>query len=164
MGASVRRTETRTNYSRQFEALLGWLLLVLLGGVLLQPAPGGAEPVVIKFATLAPEGTPWMNTMQEMNRELQEKSGGQVSFRFYAGGVAGDEHDVLRKIRINQLHGGAFSGFGLGDVLPEVRVLELPLLFRTSAEADHVATALFEHFAAHFAQKHFVLLALNDAG
>jgi TRAP-type C4-dicarboxylate transport system substrate-binding protein len=78
--------------------------------------------------------------------------------------VAGDERDVIRKIRINQLHGGAFSGFGLGEVLPEIRVLELPLLFRDGQEADHVATALFEHFAAAFAQKHFVLLALNDAG
>ena len=140
------------------------MLLVLLGSVLLQPPPGLAEPVVIKFATLAPEGTPWMNIMEEMNRELQEKSAGQVSFRFYAGGVAGDERDVLRKIRINQLHGGAFSGFGLGEVLPEVRVLELPLLFRTSEEADHVATALFEHFAAGFAQKGFILLGLNEAG
>jgi TRAP-type C4-dicarboxylate transport system substrate-binding protein len=120
--------------------------------------------VVIKFATLAPEGTPWMNIMEEMNREVQEKSGGQVAFRFYAGGVAGDERDVMRKIRINQLHGGAFSGFGLGEVLSEIRVLELPLLFRDGQEADHVATALFEHFTAAFAQKHFVLLALNDAG
>jgi TRAP-type C4-dicarboxylate transport system substrate-binding protein len=119
---------------------------------------------VIKFATLAPEGTPWMNIMEEMNREVQEKSGGQVAFRFYAGGVAGDERDVMRKIRINQLHGGAFSGFGLGEVLSEIRVLELPLLFRNGQEADHVATALFEHFTAAFAQKNFVLLALNDAG
>jgi TRAP-type C4-dicarboxylate transport system substrate-binding protein len=78
--------------------------------------------------------------------------------------VAGDERDVLRKIRINQLHGGAFSGFGLGEVLPEIRVLELPMLFRDGQEADHVATALFEHFVAAFTQKNFVLLALNDAG
>ena len=141
-----------------------WTLLVLLGSIVLQPRPGLAEPVIIKFATLAPEGTPWMNIMEEMNREVQEKSGGQVAFRFYAGGVAGDERDVIRKIRINQLHGGAFSGFGLGEVLPEIRVLELPLLFRAGQEADHVATALFEHFAAAFAQKNFVLLALNDAG
>jgi TRAP-type C4-dicarboxylate transport system substrate-binding protein len=105
-----------------------------------------------------------MNIMAEMNREIQEKSGGQVAFRFYAGGVAGDERDVIRKIRINQLHGSAFSGFGLGEELPEIRVLELPLLFRDGQEEDHVATALFEHFAAAFAQKHFVLLALNDAG
>src|SRR5215472_16155732 len=141
-----------------------WTLLVLLGSVCLQPRPGLAEPVIIKFATLAPDGTPWMNIMEEMNREVQEKSGGHVAFRFYAGGVAGDERDVIRKIRINQLHGGAFSGFGLGEVLPESRVLELPLLFRDGPEAEHVATALFEHFAAAFAQKHFVLLALNDAG
>ncbi len=140
------------------------LLLVLLGSVLLRPTLSLAEPAVIKFATLAPEGTPWMNIMEEMNQEIQEKSSGQVTFRFYPGGVAGDERDVLRKIRINQLHGGAFSGFGLGEVLPEIRVLELPLLFRNGEEADHVATALFEHFATAFAQKHFVLIALNDAG
>jgi TRAP-type C4-dicarboxylate transport system substrate-binding protein len=140
------------------------LLLVLLGSVLLRPTLSLAEPVVIKFATLAPEGTPWMHIMEEMNQEIQEKSGRQVAFRFYPGGVAGDERDVLRKIRINQLHGGAFSGFGLGEVLPEIRVLELPLLFRNGEEADHVATALFEHFATAFAQKNFVLLALNDAG
>src|SRR3712207_1785357 len=103
-----------------------WILLAWAGSCLLVPCVSAAEPVVIKFATLAPEGTPWMNVMEEMNRELQDKSNGQVTFRFYAGGVAGDERDVIRKIRINQLHGGAFSGFGMGEVLPEVRVLELP--------------------------------------
>src|SRR5262250_8368 len=140
------------------------LLLVVLGSVCLQPLPGLAEPVVIKFATLAPEGTPWMNTMEEMNRELQEKSAGQLSFRFYPGGVAGDEHDVLGKMRSNQLQGGAFSGFSLGEVLPEVRVFELPLLFRTAAEVDSVATALFEHFATALAPKGFILLELHEAG
>jgi TRAP-type C4-dicarboxylate transport system substrate-binding protein len=159
----MRRTETRTDRLPCAQGIF-WMLLVLLSGVLLRPSLSLAEPVVIKFATLAPDGTPWMNIMDEMNRDIQEKSAGQVAFRFYAGGVAGDERDVIRKIRINQLHGGAFSGFGLGEILPELRVLELPLLFRTSAEADHVATALFEHFAAGFAQKGFVLLGLNEAG
>ena len=159
----MRRAETRTNDLPSARWIV-WTLLVLLGGVLLQPARSLAEPVLIKFATLAPEGTPWMNSMEEMNREIQGKSGGQVAFRFYAGGVAGDERDVIRKIRINQLHGGAFSGFGLGEILPELRVLELPLLFRTAAEADHVATSLFEHFTTGFAQKGFVLLGLNEAG
>jgi TRAP-type C4-dicarboxylate transport system substrate-binding protein len=137
---------------------------MVIGGAALQPRLVRAEPLVIKFATLAPEGTPWMNVMEDMNREVQEKSGGQVAFRFYAGGVAGDERDVLRKIRINQLHGGAFSGFGLGDVLPEIRVLELPLLFQTATEADHVTTALFEHFREGFAHKGFMLLALQESG
>ena len=65
----------RAKLARQLRcAALAWLLLVLLGSMCLQPPPGLAEPVVIKFATLAPEGTPWMNTMEDMNRELQEKA------------------------------------------------------------------------------------------
>jgi TRAP-type C4-dicarboxylate transport system substrate-binding protein len=123
-----------------------------------------AEPLVIKFATIAPEGTPWMSLMEEMNDELRQRSHEQVAFRFYPGGVAGDERDVLRKMRINQLHGGAFSGFGLGEIVPEIRVLELPLLFRSAAEAEHIATALLAPFTETLAQKGYVLLGLNEAG
>lgn len=140
------------------------LLWIVVACLCLWPGHSGAEPVVIKFATLAPEGTPWMNLMEEMNRELQQHSAGQVTFRFYPGGVAGDERDVLRKMRINQLQGGAFSGFGLGDILTDLRVLEVPRLFRDPAEADFVANALFAHFATAFAAKGFILLSLNDAG
>ncbi len=140
------------------------LVLCLLGSRLMLPLPLAADPVVIKFATLAPEGTPWMNLMEEMNQEIQRQSNGQVTFRFYAGGIAGDERDVIRKMRINQLHGGAFSGFGLGHLLPEIRVLELPLLFRNAAEADHVAAALFAHLAKGLDHKGYILLSLNQAG
>ncbi len=120
--------------------------------------------VVIKFATLAPEGTPWMQIMGEMSREIERKSNGDVSFRFYPGGIAGDEQDVIRKMRIKQLHGGAFTGFGMGLMLPESRVLELPQLFRDAPEADHVLTEMTPHFETLFAQKGYVLLSLNEAG
>lgn len=138
-----------------------WLLCWSVGLVL----PGmSAAQVVIKFATLVPEGTPWMTLMEEMNDDIQRQTDGQVSFRFYAGGVAGDERDVIRKMRINQLHGGAFSGFGLGEMLSAVRVLELPLLFRDAAEASHVAGTLFDYFADQFARRGYVMLSLDEAG
>lgn len=141
----------------------GLLLVGLLWSVVSALAVA-ADNTVIKFATLAPDGTPWMNLMQEMNEELRRLSQEQLAFRFYAGGVAGDERDVIRKIRINQLQGGAFSGFGMGDIVPEIRVLELPMLFRDAAEAEQVAAALFDHFAAAFAAKGYILLSLNEAG
>ena len=141
-----------------------WELLLLCLILSALPVWVLAEPLVIKFATIAPEGTPWMSLMEEMNDELRRRSNEQVAFRFYPGGVAGDERDVLRKIRINQLHGGAFSGFGLGEIVPEIRVLELPLLFRNAAEADHIATALSAPFTEALAQKGYVLLGLNEAG
>ena len=141
-----------------------WELLLLCVILSALPVWVLAEPLVIKFATIAPEGTPWMSLMEEMNDELRRRTNEQVAFRFYPGGVAGDERDVLRKIRINQLHGGAFSGFGLGEIVPEIRVLELPLLFRNAAEADHIATALSAPFTEALAQKGYVLLGLNEAG
>jgi TRAP-type C4-dicarboxylate transport system substrate-binding protein len=139
-------------------------VLLVLVYALSQPAYVTAEPVVIKFATLAPEGTPWLKLMEEMNDELQQQSNGQVAFRFYAGGIAGDESEVLRKIRLNQLQGGAFSGVGLNDILPDIRVIELPLLFRDAAEAEQVAGALFDNFAARLADQGYILLGLSEAG
>lgn len=140
------------------------LSMLLLSSLFLLPLKTTADPVVIKFATLAPEGTPWMNLMEEMRDEVERQSSGQVTFRFYAGGIAGDERDVIRKMRINQLHGGAFSGFGLGEIVSELRVLELPQLFRHAEEAEHVAGELFERFARAFARRGYILLTLNEAG
>lgn len=140
-----------------------WGVLSLLGCVVIAPQLAMAG-VVIKFATLAPEGTPWMQIMHDMSREVERQSNGEVSFRFYPGGIAGGERDVIRKMRMQQLHGGVFTGFGLGLMLPESRVLELPLLFRNAHEADHVVATMMPHFESAFEQQGYVLLSLNEAG
>src|SRR5689334_15936349 len=93
-----------------------------------------AEPKVIKFATLAPEGTTAMKVMTELSDELAEKTGGALKFKFYAGGVQGDEKDVIKKIRIGQLHAGGFTGVGIGEIAPEARILDAPWLFRNEKE------------------------------
>lgn len=149
--------------SRKYSPSIWCVLLPVLGCFVMLPQLALAQ-VVIKFATLAPEGTPWMQIMHDMSREVERKSNGDVSFRFYPGGIAGDERDVIRKMRIQQLHGGAFTGFGMGLILPESRVLELPLLFRDAPEADHVVAAMMPHFEQAFSQKGYVLLSLNEAG
>ena len=57
-------------------------------------------------------------------------------FKIYPGGVQGDEPDVLRKIRFGQLHGGAFTGYGIGHIYSPTRVLELPFLFNDIDEIE----------------------------
>jgi len=84
--------------------------------------------VLLKIATLAPEGSTWMNLMHEMDERVREATGNEVGFKFYAGGVQGDERLVLRKMRTGQLHGGGFTGNGLGVIAPSLRVLEIPFL------------------------------------
>lgn len=123
-----------------------------------------AEPLTIKFATVAPEGSTWMNTMKELDKVIREKTQGQIAFRVYAGGVAGDELDALRKIRIGQLQSAAFSGVGFGQILPSVRVLDLPFLFMNYKEIDLVHKELEGFFAEQFRQKDFELLSWAEVG
>jgi len=93
---------------------------------------------VLKFATLAPPGTTWMNILEEWGKEVKTRSNGRLVFKFYPGGVQGDEPDVLKKMRFNQLQGGAFTGYGIGHMYSPARVLELPFLFDNIEEVDLV--------------------------
>ena len=85
---------------------------------------------VLKLATLAPEGTTWANNLKEVVEEISKKTKGRVKLKVYYGGVVGDEIDVLRKIRVGQMHGGLFTGLGLGEVYNDLRVMEVPFSFK----------------------------------
>src|SRR5437868_15047903 len=75
----------------------------------------------IKCAVVAPKGSTWMNILEEWDRDLKKQTNGDLSFKFYSSGSMGDEKQVLRKIRSGQLDAAAFTGVGLGDIVPEVR-------------------------------------------
>ena len=127
--------------------------------------PVSARPkYLIKFATVAPEGSTWIRHMRALDKELREKSGGRLGFRIYAGGIAGDELNVLKKIRIGQIQCAAFSGVGFGKILPMVRVLDLPFLFRNDKEADLVHQELRPFFTEQFRKKGFELLGWAEVG
>lgn len=118
----------------------------------------------IKFSTLAPEGSTWMKVMRELDKDVQEATKGKVKFKIFPGGVSGDEKDVLRKMRLGQIHSAAFTGVGLGDVLPSIRVLDLPFLVRSYEEVDHLRKNLYPLFYESYEKKGFVLLAWAEVG
>ena len=138
--------------------------VLLLGAALANPASAAKPKVVIKFATLAPDGSTWMKTMRALDRDVREATANRVGFKFYSGGVQGDEGDVLRKIRVGQLHGGGFTGYGLGSIAPDVRVLELPFMFESYDEIDYVRDELDSLFVEMFADRGMVLLGWADVG
>lgn len=140
------------------------LCLMMVFAGLLPTTAAWARPTVIKVALVTPDGSTWTETLKEMARDVKKQTGGQVDFKIYAGGVSGGELDVLRKMRANRIHAAGFSGVGLGVVLPEVRVLEAPLLFNSYQEVDTVKEALFDEFGAAFEKKGFVLLGFAEAG
>jgi len=140
------------------------LLVIVTLIVLFFPGAGLSGPTEIKIAVVMPEGSTWTNTLHEFADAVIKETGGDVAIKIYAGGVSGDEVDVLRKMRVNRLHAGGFSGVGLGLILPEIRVFEAPLLFKTYEEIDYVKEKMFDDFADRFEDKGYVLLGFAEAG
>ncbi|NOX08258.1 MAG: ABC transporter substrate-binding protein [Gammaproteobacteria bacterium] len=118
----------------------------------------------LKFATLAPSGTTWMNLLEEWAAEVKEKTHGQIIFKFYPGGVQGDEPDVLRKIRFGQLQGAAFSGYGIGNIYSPARIMEIPFLFDDHAEIDMVRHHFMPDFERGFRKNGYELLGWMEIG
>ena len=127
----------------------------------------GATPAfsqVIKLGTVAPEGSPWHEAMLEIAQKWKELSNGRVTLRIYAGGVVGDEKDMLRKIRIGQLHATALTSGTLKDIVPDIEVLSFPMLARTDGELDYVIEKLGPEFEARLAEKGFKVLIWSTVG
>lgn len=145
--------------------LLGLALLCCLYPVSLRSAHVYADaPKIIKFATLAPEGSTWAKVIHDIDKELQEKSGGRLQLKIYAGGVSGDERDVIRKMRIGQLHCAGFTGVGLGDILPDVRIFDMPFFFKDYEEVDFIRDIFKDRFSRAFEEKNYVLLGWSEVG
>jgi len=118
----------------------------------------------IKFATVAPEGSTWMKVMREFDRQIREESNGRLGFRIYPGGAQGDERDVLRRIRTGQLHGGGFTGVGMGEISSKVRILDSPFLFRSYDEVDLIYEIFGEELRQDFYDNGYVLLGWAEVG
>ncbi len=142
-------------------ASLLFALVLIFGGA--QDALA-AKKTRIKFSTLAPEGSSWMKVMRLLEKELGRATGGEVGFKFYPGGVSGNEVDVIRKMRIGQIHAAGFTGVGLGQILSEVRVLDLPFLFRNDREVEYIYEKMTDYFAARFEEKGYILLGWVPVG
>jgi len=92
----------------------------------------------LKIATIAPEGSSWMKDMRAGAKAVTEHTGGRVKFKFYGGGVQGNDKQVRRKMRTGQLNGGAFSSGGLNGFQKDADMFSLPLMFDTIEEARYV--------------------------
>jgi TRAP-type C4-dicarboxylate transport system substrate-binding protein len=120
-----------------------------------------AENVEVRLATLAPEGSSWMKVLGKGAVEVEKKTEARVKIKYYAGGVQGDERDVVRKMNLGQLDGAAVTSVGLSMIDESIRVLELPRMFASVEELDYVADKMWPYFQKKFEAKGY---RLNDRG
>lgn len=134
------------------------LLLISTGG------DAVSKTTVIKLATLAPEGSAWTEIFNGLNAELKEKTNNGVRLKIYAGGVLGDEKDMIRKMFVGQIHGAVLTSAGLSNIFSEMDVFQIPFLFETYDEVDFVLKKMDSFFKKGFEDKGYILPAWSEGG
>jgi len=132
--------------------------------LLTQIALGAEKTFLIKIGTLAPEGSSWAKTFNTINTEVIKKTGNTTQFRIYAGGVLGDETDMLRKLKIGQIQGVALTSAGLSTMFREMDVLQIPFLFQNYGEVDATLKKMDSFFRKGLEDNGYVLLGWSEAG
>jgi TRAP-type transport system periplasmic protein len=138
--------------------LTGWIMLTAAN------ISWAAGEITIKMATLAPQGSEWHQVLQEMGASWEKASRGQVAFRLYPGGVAGDDTDVVRKMRLGTLNAGLLSGTGLCEIDHSVLAVQIPLAFANYDELDCVLEQMGPQLEKQQEAKGFIVLGWSDAG
>jgi len=123
-----------------------------------------ASAQALKLATMAPEGSPWYDLLVDLAQSWKTASSGATTLHIYPGGVAGDEGDVIRKMRIGQIQLAALSGHGLSEITPEIQALQMPMMFRSDRELDCVRDHLAARIEALTETHGFKILNWSDAG
>ena len=139
-------------------------LALLLSLVVCAATSASAANQVFKIASLAPQGSDWMNFIQEGAAKITEETDGRVKFKFFAGGIQGSDSKVLRKMRNGQLHGGAFAAGSLADLTPSVLLYGLPFLFNDEQEVNAIRAEFDDYVEQSLLDAGIVTFGLAGGG
>ncbi len=148
---------TVKSYGRFFSLLSAAAILCAL------PQQGSAQQYIIKFATLATDGSTWINVLKEYDAAIRKESGGRMGFKIYAG-TQGEDKDVMRKIRLGQLQSAGITGVGTGEISSKLRILDAPFLFRDYEDVDHLHSVMDSELDQEFLNHGFMLLGWAEVG
>ena len=123
-----------------------------------------AKKIVVKMATLAPEGTEWHGLLVELGQQWKVVTDGDVRLRIYPGGVVGDERDMIRKMRIGQIHGAAISNEGMTEINPYFTTFYMPMMYQSYDEVDFVRDRLSNELLNKTEENGFKILTMVDVG
>lgn len=140
-------------------AAAGALILIMFG----LPSLVSAK-TVLKMASLAPKGSRWAKVISKASKEIKSKTGGEVEVKLFAGGVMGNEAAMVRKMRTGQIQGAVITSIGLGEIDPNMLVLQMPFLFKNHKQLDFVRNKMTPTFDKLMATKGFAILSWGDVG
>lgn len=143
---------------------VGLKLIALALGLAFAFAAGSAQAVTLKIATVSPAGSVWMRELKQAATDIAQRTEGRVKFKFYPGGVMGDDKAVLRKMRVGQLHGAVLTVGVLAQNYPDLNLYGLPLVFRDYAELDYVRERMDPKIMAGLESEGYVSFGIAEIG
>jgi TRAP-type transport system periplasmic protein len=156
-------TDKRRARTRSFLAALVAAAAVAAAWPAAPPAEAQA-PVIVRMATLVPDGSSWYLILKEAADRWKQVSGGRVSVRLFPGGVAGDDPDVVRKMRLGTLNAGLLTSVGVAEIEKSVYAMGVPLMYDSYEEVYWVHEKVRPKLEASLEAKGFVVLNWADGG
>jgi TRAP-type C4-dicarboxylate transport system substrate-binding protein len=129
-----------------------WAFLLMAIGLAFG-LPGNAQKVrangtnAILIATLAPRTSDLVRGFVRVDKGLRAATNNQWGLQLYPGGVAGDEKDIIRKMRVGSMDGTIVTSVGLSQILRELAVLTAPLAIESYEQVERVQKAFSEEWA-----------------
>lgn len=131
---------------------------------LLLAGRAGAEPVTLRAGTIAPDGSPYAEGAKGLARAVAKTTRDGLRIRVFAGGLLGDEPDMVAALAAGRLDIFVGTSAALHRVIPELEALDLPFLFRDEAEVDQVMQRIFPVLAGVIQRRGYLLAALSSVG
>ena len=132
------------------------LVVVLAAGGVAHADP----PPALRFGTLVPDGTAWARELKAFAREIEDGTHQRV--KFYWGGIAGDEKEIVARIRRGQLDGIAGAAV-CTDLAPSLQVTRLQGLFPNRDTHEKLVRQI-PNVDEEFKQAGFVSLGVTGMG
>ncbi|MDB4976453.1 MAG: TRAP-type C4-dicarboxylate transport system, periplasmic component [Myxococcaceae bacterium] len=122
-----------------------------------------AGTTTISMASLAPAGSSWDQVFRAWGNSLKQQTGGAVQFKFFPGGMMGEERVVIGKMKLGSLDAAGLTSIGLGQIARPVSILQMGVI-KNYKQLNHVREQLGPDFEAMFQKEGYHLLGWGDAG
>jgi TRAP-type C4-dicarboxylate transport system substrate-binding protein len=96
-----------------------------------------ADPMRLRLATPAPEGSAYARELHSFSREVLAGTSGHVEPKWYMDGIAGDELTQIERMRRGQLDGAGLA-FGCERLAPSLLAVRIVGFVRSRDEASFV--------------------------
>lgn len=119
----------------------------------------------LRFATAAPEKTPWAAQIQRLAAAIEEESEGRVTVEVFYNSQLGSENDTIAQLARGRIEMGLFTLTSAAQQEPALSIAQLTMFYENDAQRGCVFdNHLFEPLSEILADRGIHLLTWGEVG